>query len=584
MKKRLFPLLLSLLAAFLPIAPASAFTSPLPEEIKALMLERQDDPAEVQDCLALTAPDGKEHLYTLSNFGWLDGWRKDGAWQSVLQTSTFDGSMERLHFAPASSGNAAGFDIFAPETDKRLSYGWDGAYFSVSGWHDPARWEGSVWVDGLTLRYVGKNGREQAAVTADDRLTLMNWTTDWDNKAATPEEGLARAAIQQSAVKDRFEGWTLGSFESYNSGTEANAGYYRVENGLLTIRRAVFLAGKEEEYHDTIPVPLSAALLQKLQSEPVDGLIDVSGYGDTFLTENALDTPRIPIEGRVLENNLQRGCLILMVEEETGRYLYTVRQNSPMGYDMQKSCRLPDDASLDLFHAGDGSLFLQWENQHMQAGYSDTGMDWQLEWVMTGNGSNYSVTRLGVTLMSEEGQTALWGDFPFRYLSTSNPALLPRTPEDVRAAIDATHWAAVSNPDPKDRLHLRTAPDRSAPSLGKCWNGTPVYVLARQGDWTQVRLGSDTDGLTGWMMTKYLAFGSAASEVARAFPDKVAREEHFGKNAFRDIAMREASPLRMGEYPTFLVVGVLEDRLYLLLDDSGCVGYVPQSWLWDGNG
>ena len=32
------------------------------------------------------------------------------------------------------------------------------------------------------------------------------------------------------------------------------------------------------------------------------------------------------------------------------------------------------------------------------------------------------------------------------------------------------------------------------------------------------------------------------------------------------------------------VVGVVEDEFYILLTDLGDAGYVPQSWLWEGNG
>ncbi len=34
----------------------------------------------------------------------------------------------------------------------------------------------------------------------------------------------------------------------------------------------------------------------------------------------------------------------------------------------------------------------------------------------------------------------------------------------------------------------------------------------------------------------------------------------------------------------FDVVGVVEDRLYILLTDDDETGYVPQAWLFDGNG
>lgn len=589
MKKLPCALISTLLAALLFTVPAKALLSPIPDGIKALMLERAEDPGRAQDCITLNAPDGKQYVFVLDErCTYLSGWKKDGAWQSVLQTSAFDFGANDLRFVPAPSGGAAGFDIVSTEAGKSLSYRWNGEYFSISGWRDPAAWDGSVRAEGNTLHYIGKDGHEQAAVAADDQLTLHIWIDNWSDKPATPKEAIARAAIQQSAVKARFEGWTMGNCSVYNNGTETSAAYYRIEDGLFDIRRAVFRVGEEPEYHDTIPVPLSAALINRLQSEPIDKLIDTSGFDSTFLTQDALDRERIPIPGKVLENDLQRGCLLLLVEETAGRYLYTVRPNSRMGYDIQKSGLLPIDASLDLYHTGDSGFFFQSYGQDTGAAYTDTGSDWALTYLECYREGEFRchLTGWSATLMQGniDEKEVLIGEAPFRYLSHTALYDLPMTPEKVRAAMDATHWATVCNPDANSRLHLRAAPDKSASSLGKCWNGTPVRVLNKQGAWTKVRLGNEVHGLTGWMMTKYLAFGDAASQVKRAFPDKMAHEAYFGKNAFRDIAMTLPSPLRLSEYDDFFVVGVVENRLYLLLDVDGNVGYVPQSWLWDGNG
>ena len=566
--------------------PAVAQTSALPDEITALIIKQQDDPAEIQDYILLTAPDGKEYLFTLSVFGSLGGWKKDGAWQTVLQTGTFDAGAERLRFKRASSDGAPGFDIIAVEKSRTLSYRWDGEYFSIAGWYDPDAWTGRVRAEGLTLRYLNSTGQQEAAVTADDALTLYGWISDWGDKPATPEEGKARAALQRSAVQRRFDGWMMSSFEAFNNGNETQAGYFRLQNGSITVRRAVFRSGQKETYRDTIAVPLSEALLQKLESGSCDGLIDTSGYGNTFLTEDALDLKRLPIPGKVLQNDLQSGCLLLMCEEKEGRYLYTVRPACQASWHIQKSCRLPDDASLDLFHTGDGAFSLQWQSHHMQAQFRDTGDDWLLSWCTADDktGFFYRVSHCGVSFKIGESSTVIIGDFALSRLSNTEPALLPHTPEAIRAAVDAAHWATVCNPDAKDRLHLRAAPQKSAASLGKCWNGTPVRVLNRPGAWAKVRLGNEIHGLTGWMMAKYLSFGDAASKVKRAFPEKTVQEAYLGKNAFRDIAMTMPSPLFLSEYDDFFVVGVVENSLYLLLDVDGNVGYVPQSWLWDVNG
>ena len=62
-------------------------------------------------------------------------------------------------------------------------------------------------------------------------------------------------------------------------------------------------------------------------------------------------------------------------------------------------------------------------------------------------------------------------------------------------------FAAVNNPNPADRLHLRVAARTNAASLGKCYNGVQADVLEYlAGGWVKVRIG-DT---VGYMMAKYL--------------------------------------------------------------------------------
>ncbi len=74
--------------------------------------------------------------------------------------------------------------------------------------------------------------------------------------------------------------------------------------------------------------------------------------------------------------------------------------------------------------------------------------------------------------------------------------------------------AVINNPNAKDRLHLRTSGNANASSLGKYYNGVKAQVISQYGDWTKVRIG----GAEGFMMTKYLAFGTDAQKVKSAIP------------------------------------------------------------------
>ncbi len=79
--------------------------------------------------------------------------------------------------------------------------------------------------------------------------------------------------------------------------------------------------------------------------------------------------------------------------------------------------------------------------------------------------------------------------------------------------------AVISNPNPADRLNLRSLPAKDGASLGKYYNGVEVEVLEHtSADWVKVRIGTDPGSAEGYMMTQYLAFGAAKAAVKSAIP------------------------------------------------------------------
>ena len=84
---------------------------------------------------------------------------------------------------------------------------------------------------------------------------------------------------------------------------------------------------------------------------------------------------------------------------------------------------------------------------------------------------------------------------------------------------EVVDFATVNNPNPKDRLHLRTKPSADAPSLGKYFNGVIVDVLEyTSANWVKVRIGSPGCYAYGYMMKNYLAFGPAMANVTSVIP------------------------------------------------------------------
>ncbi|MDD3337142.1 MAG: SH3 domain-containing protein [Eubacteriales bacterium] len=173
------------------------------------------------------------------------------------------------------------------------------------------------------------------------------------------------------------------------------------------------------------------------------------------------------------------------------------------------------------------------------------------------------------------------GTHPWSDVTTIDWQTLPATLAGAQAQLDRSFWAVVSNPKATDRLHLRTEPSRDARSLGKYYSGTPVRILAEQGDWVQV----DILGVQGWMMRQYLAFGETMLQVKGALPEL--ESDAFPLTIYRSASDEEPIRNEFGELGGFdmHVLGVAGDEWYhIWLTTSGLGGYVRQMDLSLGNG
>ena len=115
-----------------------------------------------------------------------------------------------------------------------------------------------------------------------------------------------------------------------------------------------------------------------------------------------------------------------------------------------------------------------------------------------------------------------------------------------------------------------------------------MYVEEIRGDWAYVRIGRAT---TGYMMTKYLAFGEDADKVECAFPQLEVREEYRLNVADEttyefevlDEPSKSAPYTRWHSGDNWGVIGI-KGNYYIVMNDNENVCYIPQSHLWAGNG
>lgn len=131
--------------------------------------------------------------------------------------------------------------------------------------------------------------------------------------------------------------------------------------------------------------------------------------------------------------------------------------------------------------------------------------------------------------------------------------------------------AVVNNPNPSDRLNLRTKPSENAPTLGKYYNGTYVELLGgEKNGWVKVRIFD----LEGYMMTKFLVSADQLEVGAATVPlVNIKNTNGTGLNLRKAQSMNSASLGLYENGATVRVFGVSETWCHVQTED-GNVGFM----------
>lgn len=598
MKNRPWVILLGLLLCLF-IAPcpakADAFET-LPAEVQQLFLSQYSQ-EDVADTLTFSLANGQTCCMILNHFGWLYGYftQGDGYVLNYCNSNLANVGTESLQLVRHTSsglqpdGSAytktPGFDIWNGE-GCRMSFcfsegdqGFD--FVGYRGEHSDYDVMVSPGGDEMVQLVFYRDGQLDSRFRVYDSLFRMPGLTELP---AQPEQARLLEAVSPERLAARQEGYTLRWYSSDGvlEDTMVETAYSKVENGFLTVRWVKYQAGGAIISELTsFPIPLSKEFQQKLETEPFNQLMSL-GYSSEFSTDDFLDPSLLPVSGKILQNHLQSEVLLLLTEDETGKRLIEITQDENGVYAIRRSPVLPSDIWLDTFHAGESDLLLDWNQQDHQAGFRRAfNGQWRLSWLTCYGESEDLNCSFGLntcTLMDTD--TMKVGTLPFDPFADDLTAL-PSTLEELNARLDRTKLAVVCNPDPNDRLHLRTKPSREANSLGKFWNGTPVRVLNERDGWCQVEIG--TDGrLIGWMMKKYLVTGAKMDQVTPRFSQQILREDEAETKTpiYTDLTLTE----QYCTHSSWHLMGVVNDWLYVVVTDEGETGYAPMEWFFDGNG
>ena len=147
-------------------------------------------------------------------------------------------------------------------------------------------------------------------------------------------------------------------------------------------------------------------------------------------------------------------------------------------------------------------------------------------------------------------------------------ATFPQTLDEVLAYMDYTGVACTAHDD----TPLYATPDGDV--LAHCYMRVPMTVISESGDWREVQIGSDADGLRCWVRAADLAFGADTENVVCTVPthravDRVQEAVSFGGKVR---ALEDGT--------AWWIIGVLPNGDYLMMyagDEEMFVGTAPAS-------
>lgn len=306
-----------------------------------------------------------------------------------------------------------------------------------------------------------------------------------------------------------------------------------------------------------------------------------------------------PNETLILQDKKETS-LVALVEDDASkcRYLRILLQDGSV----VSSQSLPDGITLDDFHSGSNNVLLRTVNgepeMYISIQMANDGQ-WICENVQLWNGKSFAIGKESLTDLNSDlinpgrNDAITYGKWQVtiptgQNLQAADFSMLPMSYDEAFAQLDTDAYAYVNNPNPSDRLHLRAKADKDAPSLGKFYNRTPVQVLEKGEIWSFVQIGSDENHLTGYMMTKYLAFGNENADVHCAFPQLSPLESYFGAEFGPAIyAQPYQSSKTIGHLyvsENNFIIGISGEEWLIVMTPEGLVGYCKVSDFGEGNG
>lgn len=332
-----------------------------------------------------------------------------------------------------------------------------------------------------------------------------------------------------------------------------------------------------------MPVPVDEGYIERFGLATFDSR-SVNVYSGEVRAEPGLCAGLLEEGETLVQLAVQSDCLLMLVDCADGTRRLRI---ADAGGGLRQTGPVPQNMVMDTFHMGDGQLFLGTDGDlFCFARTQDQG--WYLSCVQgqdTFRISPLGIRDLGAPVAIMTNDAMRYGTHPWSLEITQLDLMhMPASWAEAMAQLDTSCYALVNNPNPADRLHLRTKPEKGAASLGKFYNRTPVWVLSVEGEWAHVYVGG-VRGLEGYMMAEYLSMGGENPQVKCAFETLSMIEE------VEAVPLLDAPDRRNGRVVCDLtadqdyeIVGVAGEDWLVIMTWDGTVGYALRELFFEGNG
>lgn len=374
-------------------------------------------------------------------------------------------------------------------------------------------------------------------------------------------------------IQRAYPDWSVRVSTRYGSGRYegeiaqyAEVSLYRITDEAIELLELTALVNPIREgddvpwsVHTLIPVEIAPGAADALRAMTAKEIFDYGvGAAFTDAARNLL-VPSLRAAGETVTQLMSCSkFLFCITENSAGQSILRLAQWDGSGYANVVATRPQPQLSFNTSHS---------YNDHMELWVSaddwvypryDAEVGWHINHFFI-NDSNLVVFQNRII----EGEIEEWyqdnnsehyGRFTLPHsLTEVDFATFPQTLDKILSYMDYTGVACTAHDD----TPLYAAPDGDV--LAYCYTRVPMTIISESGDWREVQLGGDADGLRCWVRAADLAFGAETENVVCTFPT------HEEVDRAQEAVSFSGKALPLAKGCAWWMIGTMADGDYLMM-------------------